>query len=73
MTKQVVLRYPDGEDMLTTDKIGVMQDFITWIIACNHFSDHSHNADTGDIFIFPKSTYGIVCRIKWKRLNILKS
>lgn len=67
MAKRVILRYPDGEDELTTNKVEFMQKFTTWLINCNRFSNHIQDSN-GDIFEFPKSSYGVICRIKWRKI-----
>ena len=65
MTKQIILRDPNGVLRLETDNIDVMQNFINWIIKCNHFSEYD---EENGIFTFSHSKFLSICFIKSNKI-----
>jgi hypothetical protein len=65
MAQKVILRHPGGILVFETDNFNLMQDFINWIIQCNHFYEYDKE---NNIFFFTQSKFTSMCNIKWKKL-----
>lgn len=64
-TQKIILRHPGGVLKFETDRIDIMQNFISWIITVNHFSEYD---EKNGIFTFPHSKFTATCFVKWQKL-----